>query len=160
MFKSFMKICTAFIMALTMILLSACSGEEPISPAEITEKIMSEITITEPNSLSGDKLSAYFQFKDTDVKRFSVLISGSTDSADTLAAFEVVNEEKQNLVITGIAEYLTKLSSAMKHSVESEYIKVQSRLLMKTENTIILVICSEPDKALRLLEDIGAKAVY
>ncbi len=160
MLKSFAKNCTVFCLVLIVTIVSACDSKVSMSPAEITEKIMSEITITEPNSLSGDKLSAYFQFKDTDVKRFSVLISGSTDSADTLAAFEVVNEEKQNLVITGIAEYLTKLSSAMKHSVESEYIKVQSRLLMKTENTIILVICSEPDKALRLLEDIGAKAVY
>lgn len=159
MLKTFGKILSVCLV-LAMTLLSGCDSKVAMSPAEITERLMSEISVTEPNSLSGDKLSAYFQFKDTDVKRFSVYISGSTDSADTIAAFEVVNEEKQNLVITGISQYLTKLASAMKQSVGNEYIKVQSRLLMKTENTIILVICSEPDKAEQLLEDLGAKAVY
>lgn len=160
MIRALAKKIVPVFMVFILLLLVGCESNSVLSPAEITEKIICENTFSEMGSLSGDKLSSYFQFSDTDVKRFSVLISTSTDSADTVAAFEVDDQEKQTLVISGISQYVTKLSSAMKSSMESEYNKVQSRLLMKNKNTIILVICSEPENVQNQLEQIGAKAVY
>lgn len=160
MFKRFIETCIVVCLVVSMTIFGGCKNKTELLPADITEQIVANNTFGELNSLSGDKLSYYFQFKDTDVKRFSVLIAASNYSADTVAAFEVADEEKQNLVIRGISQYLTKLSSTMNRSVESEYNNVKSHLLMKLDDTIILVICAEPNRTLSQLEELGAKAVY
>lgn len=159
-----MKPCSKFIslavcILLFTLMLSGCKSESAPSPSELSKKIISDNNLTELNSLSGDKLESYFGFKNSDIKRFSVMISNYSDKGDTVAVFEVTSNEKKSLVISGISKYASNLLSSMK-SVEAEYKKVSSRLIMELDHLVILIICSEPEPIEQQLLAMGAKAVY
>lgn len=162
MLKLFKKpCCFALVLLLCFCaILTGCNKSVSVSPAEITKQIIESNNFSKMKELSGDQLSSYFQFKNTDVKRFSAFISDSTDLSDTVAAFETEKEENYNLVITGISKYLAKLSSAMQSSVGNEYDKTRSALIMHIDNTVILVVGSDFEKIEAQLKELGAKAVY
>ena len=162
MIKLFKKPCCFILIILLFFcaILTGCNKADIVSPAEITKQIIESNNFSKMKELSGDQLSSYFQFKNTDVKRFSAFISDSTDLSDTVAAFETEKEESYNLVITGISKYLTKLSSAMQSSVGNEYEKTRSALIMHIDNTVILVVSADFEKIEAQLKELGAKAVY
>lgn len=162
MLKLFKKPCCFIVVVLLCFcaFLTGCSKSVLVSPSEITKQIIESNNFSKMKELSGDQLSSYFQFKNTDVKRFSAFISDSTDLSDTVAAFEAENKEAYNLVISGISKYLTKLSSAMESSVGTEYNKTRSALIMHIDNTVILVVSSDFEKIEKQLEELGAEAVY
>ncbi|MBQ4154350.1 MAG: DUF4358 domain-containing protein [Clostridia bacterium] len=153
--------CCALAVVLSLsLLVTGCSKSPSTAPAEITQQVIENNNFSKLKELSGDQLSSYFQFKNTDVKRFSAFISDSTDLADTVAAFETETKDDYNLVITGVSKYLTKLSSAMQTSFENEYDKTRSALIMHIDNTVILVVSSDFEKIEAQLKELGAKAVY
>lgn len=145
---------------LVLLLLCSCQKSAAQNPADLVGQIKSQSTFTELSALSGDKLSSYFQFRDTDVKRFSALISVSGESADTIAAFEVTDKGQYDVVITGITQYLTNLSSSFRNTMEGEYKKVQNRVLVEMDQVIILVICSDSAAIEKHLTGRGAKSIY
>lgn len=142
------------------ILLCGCKGHDSISPSELTDRIYTKYSFSSLNSLSGSDLSSHFQFQDNDVKRFSVLISSSADSADTIAAFEVTDDEQHALVVSGISGYITKLSTSFKNTMEAEYAKIQKRVFVEIDNVILLVICSKPEEVEKMLSSLSAKPIY
>lgn len=155
----FKKITLIFCSLLTVITFCSCKEKETLSPADISEKIVEENTLTELSPLSGEKLYSYFEFKNSDVNRFSVMISNSTENSDTVAVFEVKDEDSRSLVVTGISKYIDKLSNSMR-TVKNEHEKVSSRVLMEVDDLIILVISSCSENVEKQLSLIGAKAIY
>ena len=143
-----------------LLLLSGCAKKEATKPFELAEKIKESAPFAELSPLSGDKLSSHFGFTDAHVRRYSVLISSSGESADTIAIFEILEQDTKPTVVTGISGYLTQMSSSFKNTIEAEYNKVSSRVLMELDDIIVLVICSDSQKVKDLLDQMGAKDLY
>ena len=142
-----------------ILFLAGCSGKTQHSSVGLSEDILNLTSFSEMKQLSGTDLSSYFVFGDSDVKRFSVRVSANGESADTLACFEVSNDEQRSTAITGISEYLTNLSKSFKTTMEKEYNKVENRLLVEVDDIIILVICSDTAPVWDYLKELSAKEV-
>ena len=110
-------------------------------------------------TLSGTSLPSYFVFGDGDVKRFNAMVSANAESADTLACFEIINKKQRSVAISGISQYLSNQSNSFKSTIEKEYNKVQTRLLMELENIIILVVANNTAAVWDYLTEMGAKEV-
>ena len=141
--------------------ISACTPAENYNDIHnLSLGVVAKTEFSELKELSGADLVSYFGFQDSTVKRFCVKVSANGQSADTVACFEVTSDEKQAIVITGISQYLNKLTSSFKTTMESEYRKVQQRLLFKLDNTIILVVCGDYTPVTEHLTTLGAKPIY
>lgn len=149
-----------FVLSLVLsLVITGCDDKENYSSAEISKEISQIATFSEMKELSGNSLPTYFVFQDGSVKRFSVKVSATGQSADTLACFEVNDKEQRQAAISGISQYLTNLSTSFKSTMEMEYKKVEKRLLFEVENTIVLVICSDTAAVEEYLTKLGAKEV-
>ena len=140
--------------------LAACQKAEIPTPTVLTEQVMEAASVTGLEPLSGVALSSYFEFQDTHVNRFSVWVSASAASADTVAAFETRDEAEYKTVVSGVSGYLAKLSSSFKNTMDSEYQKIQSRVLVQMGDTVLLLICADPTSVDPLLEAWNAKPIY
>jgi len=150
---------SAFIVSMLLILvISGCSSENRYSSAQLSKDILNIASFSEMKELSAPSLPPNFVFQDSNVKRFSVMVSATDASADTLACFEVTDEQRAT-VISGISHYLTNLSNSFKSTMEQEYVKVEKRLLVELENIIILVICNDTTAVWDYLTELGAKEV-
>lgn len=154
------KVISLISLLLVLCLLCSCSKPVEQTPSELVDQIQSQNNFTELSSLSGDKLSSYFQFRDTDIKRFSALISVTGESADTVAAFELADQSQYDTVITGITQYLTNLASFFRSTMESEYKKIQNRVLVEMDQIILLVVCADYTAVETQLTELGAKTIY
>lgn len=151
------KIKSIIALALAIILLfttSGCNTTKDYDSLELSEKILELTNFSEMKQLSGISLSDHFFFKDGDVKRFNVWVS-ATESTDTLACFEVKNDEQRSIVKKGIGQYLENLSKSPKSPQESE--KTANRLLVELGDVIILVICNDTAPVWDYLTGLGAK---
>jgi hypothetical protein len=140
-------------------MLGGCGKNNSASPSEISKDVVSKANLTQLSPLTGDKLESYFEIKNSDVKRFSVLISSLPTSSDTVAIFEITDKEKKALVISGVSKYISALQSSM-NNMETERQKISSRLLMELDNLVILIICGDTAPVEQYLKDIGATAIY
>ncbi len=111
-------------------------------------------------SLSASALPSYFEFQDADVKRFSAWVSADGESADTVAAFEVTDKSGHNKVVSGISSYLTKLTSSFKNTMDSEYQKIQNRILVEDDHIVLLVICDNTGALEPLLNEWQVSPIY
>lgn len=147
------------LLLVVILILSGCSNKNQYTSVELSENILKLTTFSEMKPLSATSLSTYFVFGDGIVTRFNVNVSATGESADTLACFEVNNDEQRSTAITGISEYLTNLSTSFKTTMEQEYKKVENRLLVELDNIIILVICNDTAPVWDYLSELGAKEV-
>ena len=159
-FTVFKKTVSLIISLLLIFTFCGCSNTKTYNSAELSKEILNKTAFSELKELSGSSLSSYFVFKDGDIKRFNVRVSATGESADTVACFEVVDENQRSTVISGISKYLNKLSTSFKATMESEYLKVQNRVLVEIEDIVILVICNDYGAAKQYLSDLGAKEIF
>lgn len=153
---------SAAVLLLFVLLLTAggCGKKkESLSPASIVQQLQNNYRFSSMNSLSGDKLSSYFQFSNADVKRFDVRIDSTGNSADIIACFEYTSEENKHTIISGITEYLNNKSAIFKGTLQTEYEKLQTRVLMDLDNTITLVVCDRNEDVEKELTQMGATVV-
>ncbi len=145
----------------TIVLLTAsgCGDAKKVNTTDLSEEILTLTTFSELKELSGASLPSYFRFSDGSVKRFNVRISATGESADTLACFEVKDKEQRTTAIKGISQYLSDLSTFFKPTMESEYQKVENRLLVELDDVIVLVICNDIETVWNYLASLGAKEV-
>lgn len=148
------------LLAAVVFVCSGCQAKEVPVPAELTEQVITAVALSDLEPLSGTALPSYFEFQDTAVKRFSVWVSASATSADTVAAFETRSEAQYKAVVSGISGYLSKLSSSFKNTMDSEYQKIQNRVLVQMGDTVLLLICTDPTAVDPLLEDWDAQPIY
>ena len=158
-YSSLQKIIAILLSLILIFAFSGCSSRKEYSYFEISEEIYNLVTFSEMKELSGVSLPSYFVFQDGNVKRYSVKVSATGASADTLACFEVNDEKQRATVISGISQYLTNLSTAFKSTIGQEYNKVEKRVLAEFENIIILVICNDTATVWDYLTKLGAKEV-
>lgn len=154
--KKAISIISLFVLLFTI---CGCSAQKTYDLNEISVDIINVTEFSELKEISGTTLTSYFGFQDSDVLRFSVKVSASGESADTVACFELNDQADQEKVVSGISTYLTGRATSFKATMESEYNKVQSRLLMQVDNVIILVICGDYTPVAQYLADLGAKEV-
>ncbi len=141
-------------------MLTGCKDTNELTPSTLTEHICAKLELNELTPLSGSNLPAHFQIQDTDIKRFSVFIDASASSADTVAAFEIVDDAQQTAVITGISSYITKLTTSFEATITSEYQKTQNRILVKIDNIILLVISANSERLEAYLSSLSAEPIY
>lgn len=160
MFKNTIKRIVACL-CLVALLFSFCSCKEETEYDlnEISQNILEITEISSFEELSGTAIFSYFGFQDTEVKRFNVKVSATGESADTIACFEVNDEDGYERVVTGISHYLNSRSESFKTTLENEYAKIQSRLLVRVDNIIILVICDNYPQVTKYLTELGAAEV-
>lgn len=154
--KKALSLLVAFVLIFTI---AGCSGAKDYDTAELSEKILKLTSFSNLQELSGTSLSSHFVFGDGSVKRFTVRISATGESADTLACFEVKDEVQRSTAVTGISQYLTNLSTFFKSTMEKEYKKVEGRLLVELDDIIVLVICNDTAPVWEYLTSLGAKEV-
>lgn len=152
------KIIAFILSAILILVISGCGSKNRYSSAQLSKDILNIASFSEMKELSATSLPYPFVFQDSSVKRFSVMVSATDASADTLACFEVTDEQRAT-VISGISQYLTNLSTSFKSTMKQEYIKVEKRLLVELENIIILVICNDTTPVWDYLTELGAKEV-
>ncbi len=152
-------LCFSLAVFIFLFAFSGCKTQNSPSPSQLTKQITKECSLSNLSLLSGDKLESYFGFKNSDLGRFSVLISSLSQCSDTIAVFETKGEASKALVISGISKYASNLETSMK-LVEDERSKISSRLILEMDNLVILIICAEADKIEQILAPMGAKAVY
>ena len=158
--KVFIKTVSLLMSLILLFSICGCSHTNTYDSAELSKQILKKTSFSELKELSGSSLSSYFAFKDGDVKRFSVRVSATGESADTVACFEVLDDTQRSAVISGISKYLTKLSTSFKATMENEYNNVQNRVLVEVEDIVILVICNDYATVRQYLTDLGAKEIF
>lgn len=152
----FKKIIPFFLCAVFFLTVAGC-GKSSLSPSEIVENVKNSHHFSALNPLTGDKLSAYFQFSDSDVKRFCVYISGVNESADIIASFELKSEENKAKILNGISLYLNNKSKIYKGNLETEYQKIQNRVLMQIGSSVTLVVCEDYSAVETQLKKLGGQ---
>ena len=158
-YTSIKKYISLLLSIIMVFVISGCGAKGNYTSAQLSEEILDLASFSEMKELSGTSLPSYFVFQDGNVKRFSVRVSATGESADTLACFEVNDKEQRATAISGISNYLTNLSTSFKSTMEQEYNKVEKRLLVELDNIIILVICNDTTAVWDYLNDLGAKEV-
>lgn len=160
MFKSnIIKFLSLSLALVLMLSVCGCSSKSDYSVTKLSEEILNLASFSEMKQLSGTSLPPYFVFSDGDVKRFNVMVSANSDSADTLACFEITDEKQRSTAISGISHYLTNQSNSFKATIGKEYDKVQNRVLAEFESFIILVVCNDTAPVWDYLTGLGAKEV-
>lgn len=160
MFKNIIK-SVVICLCMFALLFSFCSCKEE-TEYDLNEISQTILEITEYSSfeeLSGTSLFSYFGFQDTEVKRFNVKVSTTGESANTIACFEVNDEDGYEMVVTGISHYLNSRAESFETTLENEYKKIQSRLLVRVDNIIILVICDNYPQVTKYLTELGTTEV-
>lgn len=142
------------------LLFSGCRSNDSLSPSECTAQILKQQPFPALSELSASALPSYFEFQDADVKRFSAWVSADGESADTVAAFEVTDKSGHNKVVSGISSYLTKLTSSFKNTMDSEYQKIQNRILVEDDHIVLLVICDNAGALEPLLNEWQVSPIY
>ncbi len=160
MMKNIIKSIVA-VLCLAALLFSFCSCKEETEYDlnEISQNILEVSEFSSLEELSGTSLFSYFGFQDTAVKRFNVKVSATGKSADTIACFEVNDDAGYETVVAGISQYLNSRSASFETTLENEYTKIQSRLLVRVDNIIILVICNNYPQVTKYLTELGATEV-
>ena len=152
------RIISAIVMLFVLLSFAGCAqSKNTLSPAEITETIKSNHAFSSLSALTGDKLSAYFQFNDSDVKRFSAYISNATEASDVIAAFEYRNDHEKSKIMNGISLFLNNKAEVYKNNFETEYLKIQNRVFMQVGSVIVIVIGEEYKQIETELKDLGGQ---
>lgn len=151
------KLFAGLLCVLLAVCITGCDKNIELAPEEIVDKLKQNVSLGELTEISGDKLSSYFSFSDKEVSRFSVIMGGSGETADIIAAFEYKDNAQRAKVIDGVTQYLTYASGSFKKTMENEHKKLQNRVLVELSDTIVLVVCSDYTGASQLLTDLGAK---
>ena len=157
--NSVKKVIVFFIAIVLSFIACGCVAKNNYSTSQLSEEILKLASFSEMKALSGTSLPSYFVFSDGDVKRFNVMVSANSESSDTLACFEVIDEKQRSVAISGISQYLSNQSNSFKSTIEKEYNKVQNRLLMELENIIVLVVSNDTASIWDYLTELGAKEV-
>lgn len=157
MFKPTLRRIVSVLLAVLVLLSFASCNRAALSPAEITESIKTNHHFSSLSELSGDKLSAYFQFNDSDVKRFSVYISNATESSDVIAAFEFRDDTEKSKIMNGVSLFLNNKAEVYKNNFETEYQKIQNRIFMQVDSIIVVVICEDYRQVETELKDLGGQ---
>ena len=151
--------CILLCLILAVGLLSGCSGNNELNPSKLADKIKEQTAFSQLKNLSGADLASHFHFKDSDVKSFCAMISASGESADTIACFELRDDEDQELVVSGITQYLANRIVALKATMVNEYEKVLNRVLVRVEDTVVLVICSDYKAVTTFLDGLDTEEI-
>ena len=157
MLKRMTSLFTALCLFIVLVL-SGCSSDADKTPRELANDIKKQMSFSQLKELSGGDLPAHFVFKDGDVAEFSVMISATGESADTIACFKMRDDNK-SVIVEGIAKYLENRAASFKATLVNEYEKLEKHILVQVNDIIILVICSDYATISSYLDDLGAKEI-
>lgn len=149
---------TAIILLACLLLLSGCSGGTDAPTADMVAQKVSKgwDGMTE---MSYDEISANYYFSPKLLDDFTVMVSDSDENATEAAVFRLKESGNRGAVLEGIKKHLSERATAFQNVLESEYDKIQNRLLMELDDMIVLVITGDRDTALTTLTDMGAKEI-
>lgn len=140
--------------------MAACEKKLDSMPSsEIAQILLHETKLRDMVELSAEQLSLHYDFADGDLQDFSCMISKTADNADEIAVFHLSSGEKADSIVAFISRHLSNRSKGFKDINSAEYEKLQTAVIRKTSDSIILVVCGQNKKVADKLDSLGAVAV-
>lgn len=129
--------------SLLFLLASGCSNGR-YSPDEITAKLISRLSLTGMVEVNAEQLQQNYGISSELVDDFSFFVSGSTSSADAVAAFlpAAGTADAEARLIGILAENSRQVSGALKNSSAIESNKALEYALYDVKGTLVYVVCS------------------
>ena len=150
----FLCICMA---AVFLIILSACSYGEKHTPYSISQKILELCSDNvEMTSLTAEQTAAHYGIPTANLHDFCVYICAADDQYDTVAVFSYSDKKERAVFTQAIADSLKTNETTVKAVNDSEYKKIQNRLIAELEDKLILVISDNVTEIEAMLKELGA----
>ena len=128
-------------------IISATSSEQ------IAERILSETSLGSVVKLQNEQVSNYYGVPVAIVENAAVYKSSSALSADEIAVFRVNNEAEKNIAASAVDGRLSDCRSSYSTLSSDENKKIDNCLVEVSGDYVIMVICSDPDKASKAISE-------
>lgn len=136
-----------------VLLLCGCGEKRTLTAGQICSEIRdSSADGIAYSQLKGADLENYFSFVQNDLEDFSVLIDQNDEHLNLIAAF-LPKEGNREKILSGISQYLSASGASYRVLGETEFKKIQSRLIFEKDSYLILVILPSYEPVTRLLEE-------
>lgn len=149
-----------FVLAAVLVFsLCSCSSKEkhnnPYSIAtEILEHCSDDIEMI---ALTSKQTSTYFGIDIKYLSDFSVYVSSKDDRYDTVAVFSYNNKEARTAIADAVAGHVKNSETTAMAVNDTEFKKIQNRILMETKDKLIFVISDNSSEIEKMLKKMGAK---
>lgn len=156
------KKATSLLLVIFVLLLCVGCKKPMYEPAEVTKSVLSVFpaSVSEKTiPLDIEHLDSYFGFGGDLLSDFSVVISSAEQTAFELGALELKDNDDINLVVDGIYRRHNDVSQALSYINTSSSTTGSRFLLMKLNDTIIYLICSDTSAAYETLTEMGAEEI-
>lgn len=147
----------AFCIILCIMSLNGCKGKNEVSSAfDITDEVIGycdkEIDWTR---LNRKDIPVHFGFSADKVTDLSVFVNDADEYYDTVATFTFNSADDLNGVIEALNKSMSSAADTFKNINELEAQKISKRLVLKQENTLVIVVSSNYEKIGEMLNDKG-----
>ncbi len=109
--------------------------------------------------LTGDQLSNYYGFSGEILRDFSVVVSDSDSLSDEIAVFDPKSPDDRLALLDGVNRHLTETAAGFRALNETEYKKLQNRLILELDGRIVLVVSDNVAQLYTVLKNLGAQEV-
>ena len=111
-----------------------------VTPREVTEKIISDLKITNVTEIKQDQLIKHYDMPDGIITDFSIYMSTSANKSFEIACFELQDKNQLEELKTVIAGHVATKAQGFKNLSPAEYDQLQSYKVVCKEQIVLLII--------------------
>ncbi len=147
----------AFCIILCIMSLTGCKEKNEIPSAfDITDETIGycdkEIDWTK---LNRKDIPIHFGFSADNVTDLSVFVNDADEYYDTVATFTFGSADELNSVIESLNKSMSSVAESFKNINEQEAQKISKRLILKQDDTLVIVVSANYEKIEKMLNDKG-----
>lgn len=143
---------------LVLTLCSCSSDEKRNTPYSITMDILELCSDDiEMIALSSKQTATYFGVDIKYLNNFTVYVSSADDRYDTVAVFAYDSDEARTAIANAVAGHVKNSETTAMAVNDTEYKKIQNRILMETKDKLIFVVSDNSSEIEKMLKKMGAK---
>ena len=152
------KIFSLVLVVLMVFSLCACSGSNTnLSPGEIASRLCKVDSNVSYVKLVPEQIPSFFNISVSSLEDYSVYIADDENSTNTIAVFKAADNKAS--VLEAINSYVAGLSKTFELSNSSEYKKLNARIIMELDDSIVLVVSDNIENMQEEIDEMGGKAL-
>lgn len=122
-----------------------------VAAADVTAAVMAEIEIASAVEKTADTVGAFYDIDAAAVTDMSVFVCGSGAYPDELAVFKFADGEAAQSGADAVKKRLESQTALYTDYTPDEVYKLENAAVIEKDNWVILVICSDNDRAAEII---------
>lgn len=117
--------------------------QEELAPDEVTDEILTELSITGMVQLQADQLERHYSLPEGLVEDYSVYISTSPGNGSELACFQLAEQDDYEQLEEAIAKHVAERAQGFKEVNPEAYQQIQGYTLYRNGELVLLSITAD-----------------